>query len=57
MYRATFTPPEDLQPAIDALGKIGQLYLKQQTKGRKITHRDIAKAADYERAIDGESQV
>jgi len=55
MYKATFTPPKDLKPAIEQLGRLGRLYLKQQTEGRKVTHKDIAKAADYERAVNGQS--
>jgi len=52
----TFTPPKDLQPAIDALGSKGKkrlLYLVRLNNG-KMTPDLIAKAADYER---GESQV
>lgn len=45
----TFTPPDDLQPAIDALSKAGRDYLVQQCIGREVTHHDIAKAADFER--------
>ena len=43
----TVTPPDDLQPAIDALGEKGREYLTLLE--RPITPSDIAKAADYER--------
>jgi len=42
----TFTPPADLQPAIDALGEKGKQYLAKHCQDREITHKDIAKAAD-----------
>lgn len=45
----TVTPPDDLQPAIDALSDIGRAWLYKQTLGRDILPRDLAKAADYER--------
>ena len=45
----TVTPPDDLQPAIDALSDIGRAWLKKQTKGRDVKPADIAHAADYER--------
>lgn len=54
VIRAISTPPKDLQPAIDALGKRGKEYLSK-IQDRKITHKDIAKAADYERSDSGES--
>ncbi len=43
------TPPNDFQPAIDALTEMGRAWLKKQTKGREITPRDLAQAADFER--------
>ena len=43
------TPPDDLQPAVDALGELGKAWLNKQTKGREITPYDLAKAADFER--------
>ena len=44
------TPPDDLQPAIDALGPIGLAYLiSMTTHGREVTPLILAKAADYER--------
>ena len=45
----TVTPPDDLQPAIDALGELGYAWLKKETKGRSITPQDLARAADFER--------
>ena len=45
----TVTPPDDLQPAIDALSEMGRAWLKKQSKGRAVTPADIAHAADYER--------
>jgi hypothetical protein len=43
------TPPKDLGPAIEALTDKGREFLQKETKGRKITPPDIARAADYER--------
>ncbi len=45
----TVTPPDDLQPAIDALTELGRAWLMKHTKGRQITPRDLARAADFER--------
>ena len=45
----TVTPPDDLQPAIDALTEIGRAWLNKETKGREIMPRDLARAADFER--------
>ena len=45
----TVTPPEDLQPAIDALTPKGLAWLKERTKGREVLPADIAKAFDFER--------
>jgi len=47
--KGVVTPPKDLQPAIDALGKTGQAYLKALAAGGKITPWMLAQAADYER--------
>jgi len=43
------TPPDDLQPAIDALGKVGRAYLTALAAGGKITPLLLAQAADFER--------
>ena len=43
------TPPDDLQPAIDALSEMGAAWLMKQTKGRDITPRDVSLAGDFER--------
>jgi len=40
--------PKDLKPAIEALTEKGLNFLKDKTKGREITPKDIAKAADFE---------
>lgn len=54
MMGGTVTPPQDLQPAINALSPMGRSYLAQITEGREITPSDIAKASDYERGyLDG----
>ncbi len=45
----TFTPPADLRPAIEALGKEGRQYLEDRVGRREVTHKDVAAAADYER--------
>ena len=52
----TFTPPDDLQPAIDQLSEKGKSYLEDLVlmNDGKLEHHMIAKAADYER---GESQI
>ena len=52
----TFTPPKDLQPAIDGLGEKGKRYLDDLVlmNNGQIQHWMIAQAADYER---GESQI
>ena len=52
----TFTPPKDLQPAIEQLGDKGKRYLDDLVllNDGKLTHGMIVKAADYER---GESQI
>lgn len=42
-------PPDDLQPAIDALTDIGKAWLKKRCKGREITPADVALAGDFER--------
>jgi len=47
----TVTPPDDLQPAIDALGPIARGYLEawiEEMEGQ-VTPRMIAQAADYGR--------
>lgn len=41
-------PPKDLTPAIEALGDKGRKWLDRITKGREITHHDVAKAADVD---------
>ncbi len=43
------TPPDDLGPAIAALGEIGKAWLARECAGREIEPADIARAADYER--------
>lgn len=43
------TPPDDLQPAIDALTNKGKMWLDAYTQGRDITPRDLALAGDFER--------
>lgn len=43
------TPPDDLQPAIDALTEIGRAWLMKRTEGRSITPKDLALAGDFER--------
>ena len=43
------TPPDDFQPAIDALTDKGREWLYERTEGRDVTPEDLAKAADYER--------
>jgi len=44
------TPPEDLQPAIEALGPIGIKYLEDHVPiGCKVTPQLLAKAADSDR--------
>ena len=43
------TPPDDLQPEINALSEIGRAWLKKKCKGRAVRPADIAKAADFER--------
>jgi hypothetical protein len=48
----TVTPPDDLQPAIDALGDKGRSYLKGLAQGDPITPEMLAKAADYERELN-----
>ena len=48
------THPDDLEPAINALGEKGRQFLEERCKGRKIKPADIAKAADFERE-NGES--
>jgi hypothetical protein len=53
MYGRVF-PPDDLEPAINALTVEGRKFLESLCKGREITPSDIAKAADFERG-DGES--
>lgn len=45
----TVTPPDDLQPAIDALSDTGRAWLNRRCKGRDIQPRDVALAADFER--------
>lgn len=45
----TVTPPQDLQPAIDALSEMGKAWLKKRTKGRAVTPLDLAQAGDFER--------
>ena len=42
-------PPDDLQPAIDALTELGAAWLRKQTNGRDVTPTDVARAADFER--------
>lgn len=49
------TPPDDLTPAIEALGPIGRQHLEELTAGREITPRDLALSADYEREHDVQS--
>ena len=51
----TVTPPDDLQPAIDALGPKGKSYLKGLTGDKEITPTMLAKAADFERNELGQS--
>lgn len=50
---ATFTPPDDLQPAIDMLTPVGRklLDLFVEANGGNIQPRMIALAADLERHI------
>ena len=50
------TPPDDLQPAIDALGPRGREYLDiaAAMNGGKVTPFILAKAADHGRE-NGES--
>ena len=43
------TPPDDLQPAIDALTSKGRSYLKGLAQNDPITPQMLAKAADFER--------
>ncbi len=54
--RGTFTPPADLQPAVDSLTDRGREFLRDLValNGGRLTHHLIAQAADYER---GESKV
>lgn len=47
--RGRVTPPDDLQPAIDALTEKGWGWLMKRCKGREITPDDLALAGDYER--------
>ena len=49
MIEGKVTHPEDLQPAIDALGEKGKAYLKALSGSEKIQPWMIAKAADFER--------
>lgn len=55
--RGTYTPPDDLQPAIDRLTPAGKNYLDWLTQGREVTSEDIAAAADYERGENGKSEA
>ena len=45
------TPPDDLQPAIDALGPTGKAHLEMSAamNGGKVTPFMLAKAADHGR--------
>ncbi len=45
----TVLPPDNLQPAIDALGQAGKAWLDGRTYGKDVEPRDISLAADYER--------
>ena len=45
----TFTPPDDLQPAIDALTDIGRAWLNKRCEGREIMPNDVGLACDFER--------
>ena len=54
MMSGIVTPPDDLQPAIDALGPKGRLRLTELAQGKTITPHMLAKAADHGRE-NGES--
>jgi len=45
----TVTPPDDLQPAIDALGPKGLAYLIVNAQGDDVTPEMLAQAADHGR--------
>ncbi len=45
----TYTPPSNLQPAIDGLSEIGRAWLDGRTYGRDIEPADVSYAAEYER--------
>ena len=48
----TVTPPDDLQPAIDALGPRGKQYLLKlqfESGTSEVTPDMLAQSADYER--------
>ena len=52
MLQATVTPPEDLTPAIEALGTVGRDYLDRLMQQHDVDTPDpwmLAKAADYGR--------
>lgn len=50
---ATVTYPDDLQPAIDALGAEGKQKLDELAAGGEVKPAMIARAADYEREVNG----
>jgi hypothetical protein len=52
----TVTHPEDLTPAIEALGPVGRDHLLRLAGGRKVEPWMIAKAADYENYGKPENQ-
>jgi len=52
----TVTPPDDLQPAIDALGPKGRSYLKGLAQNDPITPHMLARAADHGR-LHGEFEA
>ena len=44
----TVTHPDDLRPAIEALGEVGQWWLATRCNGRAVQPADVARAADFE---------